>query len=167
MTVIELPANLKLLRPGMGIRTTSRATREPVAPIVSRAELLERLETIGELAPNGPLSYLLVRIEGLDSSYSGGLSPRQVMGMMGMRIISLTRPTDTVGDYSGNAFGIVLQGTGATAAGAVAARISFHLMQLGEGLGVATRPLVYAATGTGINADLLPMAAIDSLDDCS
>ncbi|MFN0146783.1 MAG: hypothetical protein ACKVT1_09745 [Dehalococcoidia bacterium] len=166
MAIVQLPANLTLLRPRNGFRGHVRQRPTALAPIVSRRELLERLETIGELAPHAPLSFLLVRVEGLDEVSATPFSPRQIMGMIGMRIIALTRPTDTVGEYAGNSFGIVLQGAGATAAAAVASRVSFHLAQLRDGLGIETKALVYAATGNGLNAELLPVAAIDSLDDC-
>jgi GGDEF domain-containing protein len=166
MAIVQLPANLILLHPRTGFRGQTRAHRTASAPIVSRRELLDRLETIGELAPHAPLSFLLVRVEGLDAVSATAYSPRQIMGMIGMRIIALTRPTDTVGEFAGNAFGIVLQGAGATAAAAVASRVTFHLAQLRDGLGIETNAVVYAATGNGLNAELLPVAAIDSLDDC-
>jgi GGDEF domain-containing protein len=167
MAVVQLPANLILLRPRTGFRGTARAPETQVAPILSRRGLLERLDTIGELAPNSPLSFLLVRIDGIDAGAAEGLTERQVMGMMGMRILGLTRPTDSMGEYSASSFGIVLQGTGATAASAVAARLTFHLNNLGEALAPGTNARVYVATGLGMNAETLPIAAIDSLDECS
>jgi hypothetical protein len=57
----------------------------------------------------------------------------------------------------------VLQGTGATAAAAVQARLNFRLSRLP----VMMPPLgvrVSAATGAGVNAGLLPVAATDSFE---
>ena len=119
---------------------------------MSRAELLSRLDTIGELAPHAPLSFLVVHVHA---------EPRELQDAMrtaGRKAGELVRSTDVVGRLTSSCLGVVLQGTGSTAASAVAARMSYHL---GQRLGPDAGALVQAATGTGLNADTLPLAALD------
>lgn len=71
-----------------------------------------------------------------------------------------------MGRFTGASFGIVLQGTGATAAAAVAARLGWRLNQLVAGFRAPVQVAVYAATGTGLNAETLPVAAIETCEDC-
>jgi PleD family two-component response regulator len=162
MTSAEFPANLILLRPN----TIRRAVTAPrvLLPVMSRAQLLERLDTVGSLAPSAPLSFLVIRVDGIDTSARRRAD--DVLRSVANRTRELIRSTDYLGRFDDGVFGVVLQGTGATAASAVAARLTHHLEQ-----DVATQlpdasVSVYAATGIGANATVLPWAAMDSLGDC-
>ncbi len=167
-TTTAVPANLVFLRPAelaAGARAGSASPcREPRAMVVARHQLLERLDLVGELAPNAPLSFLIVQVRGLDTlrERGCGLTQGSVMSAVARRVRELTRATDHVGRFTATSMGVVLQGAGAAAASAVAARITFHLSHglatIAPGLDVS----VHAATGTGLNADILPVAALDS-----
>lgn len=70
-----------------------------------------------------------------------------------------------MGRMTTTTFGLVLQGTGATATAAVQARLQHRLCHLP----VVSPPVeiaVGAATGIGLNAETLPLAAMDSFEDC-
>jgi GGDEF domain-containing protein len=125
-------------------RTTTPASppfeTDPSTGVATRNALLDRLEAMGQLAPNAPLSFA-------------------------ERLRELTRGTDIVGRLTGTTFGIALQGTGVTAAGAVAARLTHHLNRLAE-LGPAVCVTVSAATGIGLNAETLPVAAMETFEPC-
>jgi GGDEF domain-containing protein len=101
-----------------------------------------------------PLSFLAVHVE---TEEPGGGHLRAVAA----RLRELTRSTDAVGRVEEAVFGVVLQGTGVTAAGAVAARLAHHLNRL-PGAGRTFAVAVSAATGTGINAATLPEAALET-----
>ncbi len=170
-TMTAVPANLVFLRPAelaaSAREAASAPSREPRAMVVARHQLLERLDLVGELAPNAPLSFLIVKVNGLESirDRGCGLSRASVMSAVARRVRELTRATDHVGRFTATSVGVVLQGTGASAASAVAARLTFHL---GHGLAAVAPGLevsVHAATGTGVNADMLPVAALDSTLD--
>ena len=138
--------------------------RDLATGVASRQALLDRLAVVGELGPRAPLSFVAVRLEDDD-----GLSEETVESLekaVAARLTELTRVTDVVGRLQERAFGIVLQGTGATAAGAVASRLSHHLNRLAE-LPRTTSVIVSAATGTGVNAHALVIAAMDSLEECA
>ena len=126
--------------------------------------LLERLTTVGEVAPRAPLSFLVVRAEGVGREEMATGSA--LMASLAARLLSLTKATDTVGWFAEGAFGIVLQGTGATAAGAVAARLTQHLGALAELIEPGATVRVSAATGVGLNARTLPAAAATTFGDC-
>lgn len=172
MATAALPANLVYLRPSAG-RTTDgsevRVSREPRATVVSRNELLERLETVGSLAPSAPLSFLIVQVLGLPALAARRAAPgrEDLFRALTNRLRGLTRATDQIGRFTGSTVGIVLQGTGAAAAAAVASRITHHLNMLVSSYSPALGVTVYAATGTGVNAEFLPVAALDSFsEDC-
>ena len=132
--------------------------------VASRQALMDRLTTVGELAPKAPLSFVAVRIEDADE-----LSAAQHVALqkaVAVRLRELTRATDMVGRVDEDAFGVVLQGTGATAAGAVASRLAHHLNRLAE-LPRTAAVIVSAATGTGVNAETLAIAALDSFEVCA
>lgn len=131
--------------------------------VASRHALLLRLDTIGELAPAAPLSFLMVKVIGLGDfdRECGEEGSDEVLRRVASTILGVTRATDMVGRMSGTGFGIVLQGTGCVGAGAVAARLAHHLGKAVQAL-PALRIEVAAATGTGINAETLPLAALDS-----
>lgn len=134
--------------------------------LMARDVLLERLAVVGELAPEAPLSFVVVKVLGLGelNRENGWRACETVLGAVANELRELTRATDAVGRLSGSTFGIVLQGTGATAAAAVEARLNFRLNRLPE-LPRPTHVLVSAATGTGMNAGTLPIAAMDSFDE--
>lgn len=158
------PANPEPAAPRSVLR---RDERDPLCGVATRQVLFDRLDTIGSLAPAAPLSFVVVKIEGLAQvNRDFGLDRGDEVLQAVARIIrAYTRATDTVGRLTGASFGIVLQGNGATGAGAVAARLSHYLCQLYvAGKRVDCR--VTVATGKGINADILPGAATEALDDC-
>jgi GGDEF domain-containing protein len=144
-------------------RTTAPASppfeTDPSTGVATRNALLDRLEAMGQLAPNAPLSFVVVRVFGLNRTDAQALRP------IADRLRELTRATDMVGRLTGTTFGIALQGTGVTAAGAVAARLTHHLNRLAE-LGPAVCVTVSAATGIGLNAETLPVAAMETFEPC-
>lgn len=133
--------------------------------VASRPALLQRLDTVGLLAPTAPLSFLVVKVEDL-ATLNREAGPR--VGDAALREVAslvraYTRATDSVGRLTGASFGVVLQGTGAVGAGAVAARLGHYLSQLYvDGHRVITT--VAVATGKGINAEVLPAAAADAIE---
>ena len=129
--------------------------------------LMERLGVLGSLAPDAPLSFVLVKVNGLQAvnHRSDARAGEELLHQVAARLRELTRGTDMMGRLSGSTFGVVLQGTGATAAAAVAARLSHHLNQVAAGASPA-EILVSAATGRGVNAEVLPAAAMESLQEC-
>jgi hypothetical protein len=172
MTLAPSPAHLTLLsQEGVtalfqerhDVPPRRRANAEHPRRIVARETLLKRLCLIGSLAPTAQLSFVVARVQGLDAlAWQPAAESLQTFAD---RVMGLTRATDVVGRYTDSSFGVVLQGTGPSAASAVAARLQYHLGQLAE----ATRPLsvvVAVATGTGVNARALPEAVLDSLRDC-
>ncbi len=172
MTSPQAIAHLTLLRPVDPTSAVDDVTRLPFRRdrreaqrrVNSQVTLYKRLRLFGTLAPAAPLSFVMVKLYGLESM--NGQASEQVLNAVSGRILSLTRPTDVVGCHAADSFGVALQGTGATAASAVAARLQFHLNQLAETLS-SVSVVVSVATGRGFNARLLPAAALDSLLDCS
>lgn len=167
MTAQQFPSYLRLIGPTITLFPfrTSAANDDandidPLTGLATRQALLDRLETIGELAPRAPLSFLVVKTAG-----TGRCDSDAALRMVASRIRELTRSTDVVGRFTGTTFGVVLQGTGVVAAGAVAARLTHHLNRLAE-LSPAICITVSAATGTGINAETLPIAAMDTFEPC-
>lgn len=167
MAVHQSPAYLTLIRPDsrpahQGRRQFDRfggAEMDPGCGVATRRALLERLETVGTLAPAAPLSFVLVHVAGIDSA--GGNGP-SLLAAAARTVVELTRPVDMVGRLTDDAFGIVLQGTGATGAAAVAARLAHHL-NLGVLAGTSCHAIAAAATGTGRNHNALPSAVLDSV----
>lgn len=138
--------------------------RDLATGVASRQALFERLATIGELAPRAPLSFVAVQLdldEEIDDSAYAALE-----SAVTAKLVELTRATDLVGRMDDGVFGVALQGTGATAAGAVASRLTHHLNRLPE-LPRDAAVIVSAATGTGVNGQTLAMAAIDSFEQCA
>ena len=147
--------------------TAGAATRDADCDVASRRGLLARLELVGSIAPAAPLSLVVVRLAGLETlrTASGHEQAIHALRAVADELRTITRPTDLVGRLDDYSFAIVLQGAGATAAAAVAARIGHRLAQLA----ISRAPLavnVAAATGTGRNFDTLTVAALDSLPDC-
>jgi diguanylate cyclase (GGDEF)-like protein len=142
----------------------SSQARDPLCDVAARQGLLERLELVGSLAPSAPLSFIVAKIHGLDelNRTRGFAAGDAALKGIAATISRYTRATDLVGRFTGSSFGVVLQGTGATGAAAVAARLSHYIAEL-SCIGGPVSVTVAAATGRGLNAEVLPMAAIDSL----
>lgn len=159
MTANRLPTHLRLLGPS--IKLAPDAVANVIAlpsrrRLASREEVLERLDAAGELAPGAPLSFLVVRVLGACHGDHDDQLRR-----IANRMTDLVRGTDLAGRMDGHTFGIVLQGTGVVAAGAVAARLAHHLNRIAE-LSPSLCITVSAATGTGINAGTLAVAAMET-----
>lgn len=141
-------------------------TRDALCGVASRTSLIEQLERVGRTAPSAPLSFLVVKVDGLRAfnQSAGHEAGDGALKTVASEVEQLIRATDLVGRLSGTTFGVVLQGTGATAASAVAARLSYRLNQLlGASSAVGVR--VSAATGVGLHFETLPVAAMDSFGD--
>lgn len=167
MAAQHSPTYLRLLGPTITLtpfrsNTAVEPDREvdPTTGLATRQALLDRLETIGELSPSAPLSFLVVKTSG-----TGRCDSDAALRMVAAKIRELTRSTDVVGRLTGTSFGVVLQGTGVVAAGAVAARLTHHLNRLAE-LSPSVCITVSAATGVGLNAEMLPIAAMDTCAPC-
>lgn len=141
--------------------------RDELCEVASRRGLLDRLELVAGIAPTAPLSFVVVKVYGLGELNAdfGRSAGDEALRTIADELRTLTRPTDVVGRMTATTFGVVLQGTGATAAAAVQARLQHRLCQLA----VVSHPIeigVSAATGIGLNAETLPLAAMDSFEDC-
>ncbi|MCZ2111890.1 MAG: GGDEF domain-containing protein [Dehalococcoidia bacterium] len=149
-----------------GTATTGERYTTDKFGLMPREALIERLAIVGDLAPDSPLSFVVVKVFGLgDLNHElGWRACETVLGAVAAELRELIRATDVIGRMSGSTFGVVLQGTGATAAAAVEARLNYRLNRL-PGLLRPASVVVSAATGTGINADALPVAAMDSFDE--
>lgn len=172
MNTQRFPAYLTLIPNGfaaqplplVGRRAGNGSLKAGVAGVLDRRELFATVERIGELAPNAPLSFLVITIDGL--SDLGAQDSQLLMRLVAGRIRAVARATDAVGRMGMAAFGAVLQGAGVTAASAVAARLSYHLTHVVRGIDSGLDVRVSAATGTGVNWATLPVAATESLPDC-
>lgn len=169
MATSRFPAYLRLIGPfAQEARTAREESAEPLSAheidpqtgLATRQALLDRLETMGLLAPGAPLSFLVIKVAGLGHRDQDGQ-----LRAIATRLLELIRATDVAGRLSGTAFGIALQGTGVTAAGAVAARLTHHLNRLPD-LAPSICITVSAATGTGRHAETLPIAAMDTFEPC-
>ncbi len=163
MTVNRLHTQLRLLGPS--IKLVPDAVANVVAlpsrrRMATREELLERLDAAGELAPDAPLSFLVVKVVGACHG-----EHEDQLRRIANHVTDLVRGTDLVGRMHAHSFGIVLQGTGVVAAGAVAARLTHHLNRIAE-LSPSLCITVSAATGTGRNAGTLAVAAMETCEPC-
>lgn len=136
--------------------------QEPALPLLERDELLDRLAEMGELAPRAPLSFLLVRVCGRENRGSVRRLERHVLDALGTRAGSLLRPVDAIGRWGRASLGVALQGAGSRSAAATAARLSLHLNSLLQTARLDMEVRVFAASGYGVNALTLPVAADDS-----
>lgn len=177
MTPDRWPTHLRLLAPppvlpaalverSRVIPFPSKSRRPDGAAILSHEGLLERVMTVGELGQEAPLSVVAVRLAGLSvlQERRGWTACEGVVQAVSTELRTLVRATDSVGRINAGTFGVVLQGCGATAACAVAARLTYRLNRLPEIIH-AIRVDVSAATGTGVNADVLVEAALEPFDD--
>lgn len=177
MAVQRFPAYLTLIHPRDRRVADSRrpepaprfdrfggAERDPLCGVATREALLSRLEEMGDLAPSAPLSFVAIHLEGLEAvrEASGPHREEQLLKAVARQAVSLSRSTDMTGRIGPATFAIVLQGTGATGAAAVAARLQHHLTRAIAPYSGA-RVVVAAATGTGLNALTLPAAALDAV----
>ena len=168
MSISRFPAYLRLIGAGTfhaadDAEAPAKLTvfeTDPATGVATLSALLDRLDDMGRLAPRAPLSFLVVKVSGL-----GQCDTDDSLKQIADRIRELSRATDVVGRLTGTTFGIALQSTGVTAAGAVAARLTHHLNRLAE-LSSSICITVSAATGTGINAETLPIAAMDTAQPC-
>ncbi len=173
MALARFPTYLRLVGAPRIERRAGKPANVPSVPewnkdlatgIATRQALLERLSTVGTLAPTAPLSFVAACIEGAEGMDVATLAALQ--RAVGARLKNLTRATDLVGRVDDETFGVVLQGTGSTAAGAVASRLAHHLNKL-PGLPRHGCIVVSAATGNGGNAETLAAAALDSFEVCA
>jgi GGDEF domain-containing protein len=144
------------------------APTAPARRLLSRVELLRHLDAQVDLAPRAPLSLLAVRVTGLDDVLEerGEVGVRFVSRGVGEALLGLCRGTDLPGEMGEGTFGVVLQGSGTTAAAAAAARVQHHLNRLAF-LPAGCAVLVGAATGTGSHGRRLAWAALEMFDrDC-
>ena len=177
MTVMNPPAKLTLLNPPARARAHARKSHATPIPFRARchrdagaspllaghADLIERLSVVAALGPDAPLSFVVVKVDGLSelNRSFGWDAGSEALRAIGQEVCRVVRATDLAGRLTSTMFGIVLQGSGATAAEAVAARLSYRINRLLPG----SQPVsvrVSAATGTGVNADVLPVAALES-----
>lgn len=167
MAVSRFPSHLRLIgtttpahAPGVATPTRIHPERLPdserdrLTGTATREALLARLEMIGGLAPAMPLSFLAVHVEADEPA-------EHLLKAVARRLRELIRATDALGRLDESTFGVVLQGTGVTAAGAVAARLAHHLNRL-PGAPRDFAVAVAAATGTGLNGGTLPEAALET-----
>ena len=180
MTVLNPSAKLTLLNTAVQPVPHTRKSRQAPIPfrercrrdtsaapqLPGRAALLDRLSIVAALAPGAPLSFVVVKVDGLSelNRSFGWTAGSEALRAIGQEVCRVVRATDLAGRLTGTMFGIVLQGSGATAAEAVAARLSYRINRALPG----SQPVsvrVSAATGTGVNADVLPVAAMESFRD--
>ncbi|GAB4328899.1 MAG: hypothetical protein Kow0010_13020 [Dehalococcoidia bacterium] len=129
------------------------------AGILDEDALLDRLDLIGSLAPHAPLSFLAVEVDGADRTTSDG---QELLNLLAYHACSSVRATDVVGRLGDTGFGVILQGTSDRRAAAIAARLQHILGRLAipyPGVSI----VVSAASGLGVNAPVLPEAAVASL----
>lgn len=142
--------------------------QDPLCGVATKRALLERLAIVGDLAPGAPLSFLVITVRGLVevNQRDGFQASDRALQAIASRTAELTRATDLVGRLSGTRFGVVLQGSGSTSAGATASRLAHHLGLLPQ-LIAPLRVEVSAASGIGANARMLVTAALDLPEGCA
>ena len=157
-----MPATVHRLRPRVLAfpaaqrRAARAAASRPNAATNGRTALMRYLYSLSELAPDAPLSFLLVNL--------APASEPTVTRALDL-IETMVRPTDRADRYDVEQAGIVLQGATAERASLTAAQMSRRLMQPGV-LPPGTSVDVSAATGIGRNALALPVAAASTFQDC-
>jgi GGDEF domain-containing protein len=131
--------------------------------VATREALLQRLEIVGALSPESPLSFLVADVEGMAKLREDG-DAATALEAISRSIVAEIGPLDLAGRYTASSFGVILQGKGSRATSALAAKLQYSLNRLPE-LVHPMRVDVFAATGTGANATVLPIAAGDDLPD--
>jgi GGDEF domain-containing protein len=151
----------------VGYERLTAEERRGLRGVATRQALIERLHTVGDVAPSAPLSLVAVEVTGLsDLDDPTGEEGSEILAAVGIRIAELTRPLDLVGRLTGTSFGVLLQGAGAVAGAAVAARLQHHLETF-TALRAPLDVVVTVATGTGESASALPVAALDALKEAT
>lgn len=125
----------------------------------SAIELRAKLAAIGGMAPTAPLSFLVVRVM-VDQQ----VASRRALDQAIATIAGVLAPTDVVGPLEPGCAGVVLQGRGSSTASRLGARIAHELREL-PALH-RSDITVAAASGTGVNARVLPVAASYSFPGC-
>jgi GGDEF domain-containing protein len=164
MEAARFPAYLRLVaRQDDGEATAAGAPAR--RRLLSRVELMQALDAMPVLAPRAPLSFLAVKVDGIDAveAERGDIGVRLVSRGVGEALARLCRGTDIPGELDPGTFGVLLQGSGATAAAAVAARLTHHLNRLAFLPGTCAIS-VGAATGTGSHGRRLARAALETFD---
>lgn len=164
MVAARFPAHLRPLEASEGGAFTGAPPRT-ARRLLSRVDLLHHLDAVAEIAGSAPLSFLAVRVAGLEGveRERGDVGVRFVVRGVGDTLNGLCRGTDIAGELGAGSFGVILQGAGATAAAATAARLTHHLNRLAF-LPPCCSVLVGAATGTGIHGRRLAWAAVETVD---
>lgn len=156
-------AHVSLVPARAGYEHLTPQERSGQAAVATRSALVQRLSLLAAIAPAAPVSFLLVKIEGLSSLER--LDPSGTPAIVREVAAALSRladPTDLVGWVQDATFGVVLQGRTAGSAALTSARISHHLNLLPV-MRHPARARVAAATGTGASAGALLAAATDTL----
>lgn len=153
-------------KPGITLMPPGKRDRSSGSALLDRATLVSRLAMIGELSEQAPLSFIAVKVCGVRGLHDrrGCAACEDVLKHVARELQALVRATDSVGQLNASSFGVILQGTGAIAAAAVAARLTYRLNRLPDVL-QSVEVRVGAATGIGLNAGILPGAAVDSFED--
>ncbi|GIW12947.1 MAG: hypothetical protein KatS3mg062_0386 [Tepidiforma sp.] len=165
MDAARIPAYLKpVIASGEG-RQTAGSGHRSARRLLSRVDLMHHLDAVAELAPSAPLSFLVVRVSGLEEleEARGDVGVRFVCRGVGDALIEFCRGTDIAGELGPGEFGVILQGSGTTAAAATAARLTHHLNRLAFLPGVCS-VLVGAATGKGSHGRRLAWAAMETFE---
>ena len=129
------------------------------AGIMDEDALLDRLDLIGLLAPDAPLSFLAIEVDSADPATSEG---QELLSLVAHHARTSVRATDVVGRLGDAGFGVILQGSSDRRAATTAARLQHILGRLAipyPGVSI----VVSAASGLGVNALVLPEAAVASL----
>jgi hypothetical protein len=162
-TTPVLPVPIPLIPARAGYEHLTSRERATTPAVATREALLQRLAIVGDLSPDAPLSFLVIHVHGMglledpeDASRALEAITHFVVGEIG--------PLDLAGRFSASSFGVILQGKGTRATSALAAKLQFTLNRLDE-VRHPIRVDVYAATGTGSNASVLPAAAGNSLPE--
>ena len=162
-TAPALPVPIPLIPARAGYEHLTSRERATTPAVATREALLQRLEIVGALSPDAPLSFLVVHVYGMgmlddpdDATRALDAITRFIVGEIG--------PLDLAGRFSASSFGVILQGKGARATAALSAKLQYNINRLPE-VQHPIRVDVYAATGTGSNASVLPTAAGDSLPE--
>ncbi|MCK9520169.1 MAG: hypothetical protein M0R74_14265 [Dehalococcoidia bacterium] len=169
MAITAFPGNLiPFQTPAARVAVSSGASARPGGvTLLEREALLDRLEVMGEVGPTAPLSFLVIQLRLRDGACPEPTAElHALLKVLGERARGLLRPIDALGRWTGTSLAAALQGAGATASAAVAARLSHHLNELLQPHYPGVEVQVYAATGRGTHALILPTAALEDIGEC-
>ncbi len=133
--------------------------------VLSHRELEDKLATLRDMQPQAPLSFLAVEVHGLSElRLSDWRRPSDILGILAHNLPGEIRVTDFVGRLGGSTIGVILQGSTTAQASKIIERLRTRLTRLSH-----TAPpieiTVSAASGRGINAQVLPNAAMSPLGE--